>query len=1216
MPLVIDRLTAEQRRLVRSFMARSATIAPASRHQVAESIAGAIRSAVIGESEFPDDLELVEAVGAALESATVLPAADSPSAGTAFDAPRDENVAGRRYLLARIDGFVARGTIDASAGERMRAIIVHELAEIDAERSRTYEPAPTPAVAPPVDLPPPAPAGPSTIDLIADATTTFATEQTPSLLLYIGAFLIVVAAFIFVSVQGERVSDLVKLALMLVGTGGFLAAGVVCHRYPRVLPAGRTFLVIGALIAPLDIVAYYVLVSRVSPLDAPTLWTIGSLVCGGLYAALRLAGYGVGYSYLFYAAMLSAIFGVEALVKLPLAWAPVPIAALAVVVEWLRPRTRAEVATLIEPMPEVTIAIAALAGAALLIPLGASRPVDRAGFPADAALLTVYYVMRARASRTEALAAALGPAGTILGLAYSLGVSEAALGVVAVLVGTAYLSHELSDGIRTELAARAPWASQFATPIGLALLGAGLLPLATFTAEPLMGAVAFGVVGGVLFILSLGWDDRPGGPGQITGEYLLGAGLLALVVGYRFALAAAELLPIAQNAPADLARSYAPVTLAAWVAAAALRRRPEHGLVAAAVAAALTLAVSIGSYADAVVHTVVNAVYAGAAAGLAIRLVDRRVLWIAAAAAVLGATGAYRWSGASVEWLPLIVLAPALIAFIGSYAVRPLRGDLLLIATTVSLVGAGLGLALGPTTRQLPDSLVWRTAMIAIAAGGGFGAIVAWRRRSLDLGIAAALSLPVLIDMAVLTAHPLQPEPLTAPFAAYGFVATWVARRSKLEELRLAAPLFEYVAAGLTIAPTVARANDFTTLIASLVIAFALLGAAARWQLLATTQVALVALLWIAISRVFVDPRIDEIKIAAGALLLAACVLTVRPPQRIRLPAVAFAELVAAALIVVPTAIVTFLEPVASHFDVPVPLLLVIELAALYTVAVVYQRVILLRALIAVSTVAALEYVGLASFGEWYAALLGSAMINAALAIARRWPNGRSLREHAVLGAVGVGVLFLPSLGDVLAKPTFELTAEVLAAGIGVVVAAALLGEVWICGAALGVIAIASTVVMRLPQTLQLPGVGAGAALIAIAVAFPRFQRRGLPLVFSSLFDLLGLWLFLVPTFLLTYTKDATLQHAILMAQILVLIVSGLSLRRRWQILAAIGMLSIETVRAIFEIVNRIPSFATFAIAGALLLAIGFLLLLKRELFERWRARIVRWWVAWLAASS
>jgi hypothetical protein len=243
-------------------------------------------------------------------------------------------------------------------------------------------------------------------------------------------------------------------------------------------------------------------------------------------------------------------------------------------------------------------------------------------------------------------------------------------------------------------------------------------------------------------------------------------------------------------------------------------------------------------------------------------------------------------------------------------------------------------------------------------------------------------------------------------------------------------------------------------------------------------------------------------------------------------------------------------------------------------------------------------------------------MVNVALAIARRWPQGRTTRDHAVLGVVGVGILFVPSLGESISHPTFTATAELLAAGIAVAVAAGLLGERWITGAALGVVAVEASVVTRVPALLQLPGIAAGAVLLAIAVAFPKFRRGGLPVEFATLLDALGLWLFLIPTFLLTFGFSEPLQTAILMAQLLVLVLVGLGFRRRWQVIAAITLIGFESVRAIFEVVNRIPSFATFAIAGALLLAIGFLLLLKRELFEQWRRRFMHWWVAWLAASS
>src|SRR5207247_3558473 len=104
------------------------------------------------------------------------------------------------------------------------------------------------------------------------------------------------------------------------------------------------------------------------------------------------------------------------------------------------------------------------------------------------------------------------------------------------------------------------------------------------------------------------------------------------------------LLPIAQTGVTDLPRASAPLSLAAWIGAVALLRRPAHALVAMVGASALTLAVSLGSYADAPVHTIVNALYAAGATAVAIRMKDRRIVWVAAALALLSALGGYRWS--------------------------------------------------------------------------------------------------------------------------------------------------------------------------------------------------------------------------------------------------------------------------------------------------------------------------------------------------------------------------------------------------------------------------------------------------------------------------------------------------------------------------------------------------------------------------------------------
>src|SRR3982075_1791051 len=132
-------------------------------------------------------------------------------------------------------------------------------------------------------------AGPPTPDGPSFAATFSPPEHAPSLLLYLGAFLVVVAALIFVNVSGQQISDSVRLALMIVGTLGFLGGGLACHRIPRVEEAGRTFLIVGALLVPLDFGAYYALVAHVSPFTSPAMWVLGSLAAAGLYATLAIA---------------------------------------------------------------------------------------------------------------------------------------------------------------------------------------------------------------------------------------------------------------------------------------------------------------------------------------------------------------------------------------------------------------------------------------------------------------------------------------------------------------------------------------------------------------------------------------------------------------------------------------------------------------------------------------------------------------------------------------------------------------------------------------------------------------------------------------------------------------------------------------------------------------------------------------------------------------
>src|SRR2546421_569815 len=101
-----------------------------------------------------------------------------------------------------------------------------------------------PAADVPTAAPPPAPA------MVREAGGAFA-DLWANLLLYLGAFFVVMAALIFVAYSWRSLGGTTKAAIMLGFTAAFLGAGAACLRAPRVRPAGHTFLAISALLTPL-----------------------------------------------------------------------------------------------------------------------------------------------------------------------------------------------------------------------------------------------------------------------------------------------------------------------------------------------------------------------------------------------------------------------------------------------------------------------------------------------------------------------------------------------------------------------------------------------------------------------------------------------------------------------------------------------------------------------------------------------------------------------------------------------------------------------------------------------------------------------------------------------------------------------------------------------------------------------------------------------------
>jgi len=154
-------------------------------------------------------------------------------------------------------------------------------------------------------------------------------EQQANLFLFAGAFLVVVAALIYVGYSGQAVGGALKMALLIGYTLAFLAGGAICLTVPRVRVAGHVFVAVSAVLVPLNFVlAYNVFEER--QLSAEALWLSGSLTSAALYAGVGALGLGRPYSFASGVALVSAALAFVSLAELPAEWAAVPFLSLAI----------------------------------------------------------------------------------------------------------------------------------------------------------------------------------------------------------------------------------------------------------------------------------------------------------------------------------------------------------------------------------------------------------------------------------------------------------------------------------------------------------------------------------------------------------------------------------------------------------------------------------------------------------------------------------------------------------------------------------------------------------------------------------------------------------------------------------------------------------------------------------------------------------------------
>jgi hypothetical protein len=181
----------------------------------------------------------------------------------------------------------------------------------------------TPAAAPASEPP-----GPTVGDM-GRAVVGWAAERQADILLYVGAFLLSVAAIIFVAYRGDAVGPNTRFGILTGYALGFLALGLALHRWERVKEAGPVFLALGAVLLPIDFVMLRTVFSQDElGTDVLTFW--GGLTSAVLYVLLAVRGYGRWYVVPAAPAALLAWGALGAIANLPIEWFGAWFEALAV----------------------------------------------------------------------------------------------------------------------------------------------------------------------------------------------------------------------------------------------------------------------------------------------------------------------------------------------------------------------------------------------------------------------------------------------------------------------------------------------------------------------------------------------------------------------------------------------------------------------------------------------------------------------------------------------------------------------------------------------------------------------------------------------------------------------------------------------------------------------------------------------------------------------
>lgn len=253
-------------------------------------------------------------------------------------------------------------------------------------------------------------------------------EQQANVFLFAGAFLVVIAALIYVGYSGDSLSGTLKVSLLGAYTLAFLAAGVICLRIPTVNTAGQLFLGVSAVLVPLNFVLAGSIISD-KDVSREVMWLAGSLTTAAFYTAIATLGLGRQYAISSGIALISAATAFIAVTGLEPEWWPLPYLALSVAAvagwQFVSGDFRAHIGSTWVWLAHAMVLIVGLAALVAALEVHTNDVSTRWFLAPAAGLAVVFYKIEAsRRKRGAVLGAALTLTGLCATVVYGANVGE------------------------------------------------------------------------------------------------------------------------------------------------------------------------------------------------------------------------------------------------------------------------------------------------------------------------------------------------------------------------------------------------------------------------------------------------------------------------------------------------------------------------------------------------------------------------------------------------------------------------------------------------------------------------------------------------------------------------------------------------------------------------------------------------------------------------